>query len=100
MPKTIRLECVRVVEEFFFEDIDNAFLDAAEWVPSERFMRSDLKEWLREAKINPDRSREFKVQFKEFVEFDSGNIGHAGAYYAYDATGPDRLVDKLREGLK
>lgn len=30
----------------------------------------------------------------EFLEFDSGNWTHAGAYFAIEISGPDELVDK------
>lgn len=71
------------------------FEEARNYVPSERLCRSDLKDWLEEAQINPRLSAKFTISDTTFVEFDSNNPSHAGAIYQYTATGPRELIDKL-----
>lgn len=95
--KTITIETARSVGE----DFNGEWLEAEDFKPSEREFRTMLKSDLAEAGINPRRSREFKFKPRsvQFVEFDSGNVGHASAYYAARFTGPDELVKKILENL-
>lgn len=50
-----------------------------------------------EAGVKPWRSRLFRLKpdSVEFVEFDSGNVSHAAAYYKAEFTGPAADVDKM-----
>lgn len=77
------------------QQITNAFEDAHNWVPSEQWLRSSLKNELEEAGIKRWRSRECQVKFLRFLECDSGNISHAAAIYEYEVTLPTPLSEKL-----
>lgn len=95
------VETVRSVADFREPTDDGKWEAAREFVPPENEFRSALKDDLGERGIYPKRSREFKlIEVDGFVEFDSGNIGHAGAIYGATFEGPDGLVAILEKEIK
>ena len=97
MPKqelaSIKLEYVKAVADL------GDFEETANYVPAERELRTQLKEYLEEAGIDPRHSRQFKIiDGPEFYEFDSSNISYACGYWTFTVGGPRDLVIKLNEG--
>jgi hypothetical protein len=82
------------------DDFGGDFDDAAAYVPCEQWFRSALKGDLKDVGTSPRRSRLFEMVpgSARFVEFDSGNVTHAGAIYEAAFEGPDDLVNKLEGG--
>lgn len=91
---SIVLEAVRSVNTFG-PSVEGAFEEARCWEPHDQFLRSEFKNELRTWDMSPRRSRPCTFEFIKFIEFDSGNISHAAAYYEYRVTGPKQLIDEL-----
>jgi len=89
----ITVEAVRSVAESFDGDFD----DARNFLPSRREFRWFLEMWMEEAKINTEESSKFTFVkgSARFVEFDSGNVSHAGAIYSCEFDGPEDLIEQL-----
>lgn len=109
MTKTIEFEASRPVSCFLkgaiprlrdTPEAHEAFEQAGNWIPPEKFLKGELKVDLKLYGLSPRLSSRFQVEFVEFIEFDSGNIGHACAYYSYRATGPAAIVDILNKRIE
>ncbi len=95
------VETARSVINFPGDDPDECFANAEAYVPPERMFHTSLKEDLAHRGLMPWRSRQFKlVEHDGFIEFDSGNISHAGAIYGAWFEGPDGLVAILSKEVK
>jgi hypothetical protein len=88
---TFSFETVRSVEDFIddkYPDEEIAFDDAAN-VPEKliiKFAKEDLKD------MGIKLSKDIKFVDAKFVEFDSGNISHAGDYYEVTVKGPKEKI--------
>lgn len=90
-------EVVFPVEDYFEEEFDGdeeiAFESASE--DYDRALESgkeEVKELLGVKKL--PKGLRFGV---DFLEFDSSNITHAGAYFKITVTGPNKIIKKLEE---
>jgi len=68
---------------------------------SKKELLQNMAEHLEDAGIDPSRASEFRVfQKPVFLETDSGNISHAGAYWDVGYEGPQDLVDLLNKSFE
>jgi hypothetical protein len=68
---------------------------------SKKELLQNIADYLEDAGIDPTRASEFKVfQKPVFLETDSGNISHAGAYWDVGYEGPQDLVDLLNKSFE
>lgn len=104
---TYRIPLIRTVEDHIPRWTEPEFMreDAFEAAASKPFSRKELvlniKELLEEAGLDPKLSRRIKATgAPNFLEFDSGNISHAGAHHEVDVEGPEDIINKLKAMLE
>lgn len=98
--KTFEFETTLSVEEYLKgeedEDIDIAFEDSEGDIKG---AIKDAKDEIRDLMGIKRLPRGLKFSAK-FLEFDSGNISHAGAYFNVEVAGPDNFIDELERKYK
>jgi hypothetical protein len=104
---TYRIPLIRTVEDHTPRWSEPEFMkeDAFDAAASKPFSRKELvlniKELLEEAGLDPKLSRHIKATgIPDFLEFDSGNISHAGAHHEVDVEGPEDIINKLKAMLE
>lgn len=78
------------------DDFKGDFEDARCYVPTEKVVREQVRDYLELAGRKREESRRIRVVgWPEFIEFDSGNPGHANAYYGGRFAGPGEIINAI-----
>jgi len=98
-PRLLQWQFSRAVEQFLDPDgdADEAFDECreADWTKGE--LQDGIMDMLPDDPALQARAREFKVtKHPDFVEFDSGNISHAGAHFEGEISVPADLYWRVR----
>jgi hypothetical protein len=104
---TYRIPLIRTVEDHIPRWSEPEFMreDAFDAAASKPFSRKELvlniKGLLEEAGLDPKLSRRIKATgVPDFLEFDSGNLSHAGAHHEVEVEGPEDIINKLKAMLE